>query len=425
MNKRAGIILSATVVVIAVVLVVLRTRHRPAAVEAAPAPPAAQVATVQQGSIDQVLTLAGQFQPYQEVDIHPKVSGFIRRIYVDIGDRVHRGETLAVLEVPELKAQLAGTVSEVARSKDDVTRAEREVTRAKSTHLALQDEYERLLKTSQAQPGLVAQQELDDALAKDQSSGAQVDAAEASLSAAQNALQVAEDNRDRVSAIESYTNVVAPLDGVIVWRYADTGALIQSGTNSNLQALPIVKLAQSGILRLRVPVPEDDVQYVHVGDPMQVRVDAVNRSFTGKVVRFTREVSEATRTMETEIDVPNPNLTLDPGMYANTQLQLEHASNVTTIPQEALVLAGDQDEVYVLGRDNHVHIRKVTVGLQGSVLVQITSGLNIGDRVILGGQGKYHDGELVTPVLAQEPTSDVTRAQGSMIDLHDQQGGMQ
>ena len=425
MNKRAGIILSASVIVIAAVLVVLLTRHRPAAVEAAPGPPAAQVAAVQQGSIDQVLTLAGQFQPYQEVDIHPKVSGFIRQIYVDIGDRVHRGETLAVLEVPELKAQLAGTVSEVARSKDDVVRAEREVMRAKSTHMALHDEYERLLKTSEAQPGLVAQQELDDAEAKDQSSGAQVDAAEAALSAAQNALQVAEDNHDRVSAIESYTNVVAPLDGVIVWRYADTGALIQSGTNSNLQALPIVKLAQSGILRLRVPVPEDDVQYVHIGDPMQVRVDAVNRSFTGKVVRFTREVSEATRTMETEIDVPNPDLTLDPGMYANTQLQLEHVSDVPTIPQEALVLTGDQDEVYVLDSNNRVHIRKVTVGLQGSQLVQITSGLNDGDRVILGGQGKYHEGEIVTPVVAQEPTSDITRAQGSMIDLHDQQGGAQ
>jgi RND family efflux transporter MFP subunit len=425
MQKRAGLILSATVIVVAAGFLVLRTRHRPAPVEAAPGPPAAQVAAVQPGSIDQVLTLAGQFQPYQEVDVHPKVSGFIQHIYVDIGDRVHQGETLAVLEVPELKAQLAGTVSEVARSKDDVVRAQREVMRAKSTHTALHDEYERLLRTSQAQPGLVAAQELDDALAKDQSSGAQVDAAQAALSAAQNALQVAEDNHDRVSAIEQYTHVVAPLDGVIVWRYADTGALIQSGTNSDSQALPIVRLAQSGILRLRVPVPEDDVQFVHIGDPMQVRVDAVGRSFTGKVVRFTREVSAATRTMETEIDVQNPNLALDPGMYANTQLQLEHVSGVPTVPQEALVLAGNQEEVYALDSNNRVHIRKVTVGLQGSELVQITAGLQDGDRVILGAQGKYHDGEIVTPVLAQEPSSDVTRAQGSMVDLHDQQGGMQ
>ena len=100
--------------------------------------------------------------------------------------------------------------------------------------------------------------------------------------------------------MENYTNVVAPLDGVIVWRYADTGALIQSGTNSNDQDIPIVRLSQSGLLRLRMPVPEDDVRYVHVGDPIQVRVDAIGRSFTGKIVRFTRDVNFETRTMETE-----------------------------------------------------------------------------------------------------------------------------
>jgi len=425
MQKRAWFIVSATAVVLIAILLVLHARHQTPAVEAAPGPPAAQVAPVQRGSIDQVLTLAGQFQPYQEVDIHPKVSGFIRHIYVDIGDRVHRGETLAILEVPELKAQLAGTVSEVARDREEIVRAEREVTRARSTHAALHDDYERLLATSEAQPGIVALQELDDAQAKDLSSAAQVDAAQAALAAAQSELQVAVDNHERVSAIESYTNVVAPLTGVIVWRYADTGALIQSGTNSNSQALPIVKLAQSGLLRLRVPVPEDDVRFVHIGDPMQVFVAAVNRSFSGKVVRFTRDVSIDTRTMETEIDVPNPNLTLDPGMYANTQLQLEHVNNVPTIPEGALVLVGSQEEVYALDGHNRVHIRKVSVGLEGSLLAQITSGVHVGERLILGGQGKYHEGEVVTPVLATEPTSEVTHAQGSMIDLHDQQGDMQ
>src|SRR6202167_2533399 len=143
--------------------------------------PSAQVAIVQRGNIDQVLTLAGQFQPYQTIDVHPKVSGFIRNIYVDIGDRVHQGETLAVLEVPELQAQLQGTVSEVARSKDEIDRAQHEVKRAESTHAAIHADYERLVQTSQAQPGLVAQQELDDAQAKDLSSEADVDAAKASL----------------------------------------------------------------------------------------------------------------------------------------------------------------------------------------------------------------------------------------------------
>jgi RND family efflux transporter MFP subunit len=425
MRKRFWIVVSAILAVVAIGVLVWRGHHRTATVEAAPAPPAAEVALVQRGAIDQVLTLAGQFQPYQVVDVHPKVSGFIRHIYVDIGDRVHQGQTLAVLEVPELKAQLQGTISEVARSSDEIVRAQHEVKRAQSTHAALHADYQRLLDTSKAQPGLVAQQELDDAEAKDLSSAAEVDAAKAALAAAQKGMDVSQADNTRVSAIEGYTNVVAPLDGVIVWRYADTGALIQSGTGSDSQSLPIVRLSQSGLLRLRVPVPEDDVQYVHLGEPMQVRVDAVGRSFTGKVVRFTRDVTPATRTMETEIDVKNGNLTLDPGMYANTQLQLASVSNVPTVPHEAVQLSDSGDVVYVLDTDNRVHVRPVKTGFQGSLLVQIAQGLEPGDRVIVGGLSKYHDGEVVSPIMTKEPTSDTERAQGSMVDLHDQQGDAQ
>ncbi len=124
MRKRIWIVISAVIIAAAIFVLAWRGHHRTATVEAAPAPPAAEVALVQRGSIAQVLTLAGQFQPYQVVDVHPKVSGFIRHIYVDIGDRVHQGQTLAVLEVPELKAQLQGTVSEVARSSDEIVRAQ-------------------------------------------------------------------------------------------------------------------------------------------------------------------------------------------------------------------------------------------------------------------------------------------------------------
>ena len=417
MQKRAWFIVSATAVVLIAILLVLHARHQTPAVEAAPGPPAAQVAPVQRGSIDQVLTLAGQFQPYQEVDIHPKVSGFIRHIYVDIGDRVHRGETLAILEVPELKAQLAGTVSEVARDREEIVRAEREVTRARSTHAALHDDYERLLATSEAQPGIVALQELDDAQAKDLSSAAQVDAAQAALAAAQSELQVAVDNHERVSAIESYTNVVAPLTGVIVWRYADTGALIQSGVSSNSQDLPIVKLAQSGVMRLRLPVPEAYVRYVHIGDPVQLRVDALGRSFTGKVVRFTRELNFETRTMETEVDVENQNLAIDSGMYAIALMRINHADNVLTIPVGALVLKGNEYQVYALDSQNHIRIRDVQVGLRGNQLVEIRSGLAVGERVILAAQGKYAEGEAVTPAVANTPASETAPQSGGVIDM--------
>jgi len=210
---------------------------------------------------------------------------------------------------------------------------------------------------------------------------------------------------------------LAPLDGVIVWRYADTGALIQSGTNSNEQDIPIVRLSQSGLLRLRMPIPENDVQFVHIGDPMQVRVDAIGRSFTGKIVRFTRDVNFETRTMETEIDVENQDLSISPGMYANTEMQLARASNVTTIPVEALLLKGNRETVLVLDSSNRIHIRTVEVGLQGSKLAEINSGLGPGDRIVLGGQENYTEGEQVSPILTQTPSSDVMREAGGVIDM--------
>lgn len=417
-SKRVWVVLPVAVLIVAVLWIFWHGRHRTETVEAAPGPPAAQVAVVQRGNLAQMLTLAGQFQPYQVIDVHPKVSGFIQHIYVDIGDRVHQGETLAVLEVPELKAQLAGTVGEVARSQDEIMRAQHNVARAESMHAALKADYQRLLDTSKAQPGLVAQQELDDAQAKALSSSAEVDAAKAALAAAQKELEVSRADNQRVSAMEGYTNVTAPLDGVIVWRYADTGALIQSGVNSNSQDLPIVKLAQSGTMRVRLPVPEAYVRYVHLGDPVKLRVDALGRSFDGTVVRFTRELNFETRTMETEVDVPNKDLAIDAGMYANAMLRLSHADNVMTVPVGTLVLSGNQRVVYVLDSDNRIQVRPVQVGIEGSQLAEITSGLAIGDRVILGGQGKYQANEKVTPVIEKTPASETAPVTGGVIDMN-------
>lgn len=426
MRKRLLFLITACVVLGLFAFLIVRSR-RQGSVEAAPEPPAAQVSPAQVGSISHILTLAAQFQPYQIVDVHPKVSGFIQHIYVDIGDKVHAGETLAILEVPELDEQLKSTVAEVRKTRDDVTRAEHEVSRAEALYAAKHADNVRMQATAQAEPGLIAQQELDDTQAADLAAAAEVDAAKAALSVARGGAAVADADSERVAAIQGYTNVVAPLDGVITWRYADTGALIQSGTGTNNQALPIVKLAQSGLLRLRMPIPEDAVRYVHIGDEMQIRVNDLDRSFIGKVVRFTRSVDFETRTMQTEVDVENKDLTLDPGMYANVNFILAHADNVLTIPVEALVLVGNPQvghhyEAYVLDASNHVHIRNINVGLQGISLAEIKGGLVTGDRVIVGGQAKYQDGEAVTPVLAPRSANDVTRMQGGTVDLTEDQG---
>ena len=379
--------------------------------------PAARVATAQRGNVSHVLTVAGQFQPYQVVDVHPKVSGYMRKINVDIGDIVAEGQTLAVLEVPELKAQLQQTVFEVDQSKEQISEAQHEINRAVATHAALHAAYERLEEAAKGHPGLIAQQELDDAQAKDLSSESQVDGAKAAMAGAKQHAGMAQADNQRVQALHNYTTVQAPISGVVVWRYADTGALIQGGTNSNSQDLPIVRLSQSSLLRLRIPVPESDIRYVHDGDELDVRVDAIGRSLTGKIVRFTRDVNFETRTMETEIDVQNRDLAISPGMYANTMLRLAHVENVVTIPLEALVLNGREQMVYVLDDSNHVHQRSVHVGIEGSKLAEIKSGLNAGDRVIVGGQDKYQENEEVSPELETTQASEAVQETGGMIDL--------
>ena len=388
--------------------------------------PAAAVSPVQRGNISHVLSLAGQFQPYQVVDVHAKVSGYLKHIYVDIGDRVHAGQVLGVLEVPELNAEFRSTQSEEARSKDEITRAQNAVARSRAMHTALQADYDRLAKAAKAQPGLIAQQELDDAQSKADASQSQIDESESALSASRQGADTAHADMQRVGALQSYTTITAPLNGVVIWRYADTGALIQAGTSSDVQSLPIIKLSQSDLLRLRLPVPEDAVGYVHEGDTIKIRIDALNRSISGKIVRFTRNLSLDTRTMETEVDVPNQDLSITPGMYANTYLQLQHQENILTVPLLAVQRNGtDRATVLVLDAHNRVQSRQVELGVQGSILAQVISGVRQGERVVLGDQNKYHPGELVTPVPQQQPANDIMRQEGGMTDPQTEDVGSQ
>jgi RND family efflux transporter MFP subunit len=250
-----------------------------------------------------------------------------------------------------------------------------------------------------------------------------MDAATADLSGARQGADAATADQQRVGALQAYSNVIAPLDGVVVWRYADTGVLIQEGTNSETQTMPLIKLAQSNLLRLRVPVPEDAVRYVHEGDVIQIRVDALDQNFSGKIVRFTRILDLSTRTMETEVDVPNPTLAITPGMYANTYLQLAHRENVLTIPIVAVQGKGNTGVVLVLNANNQAEQRSVGLGLRGSSLVEVSSGLQAGDRVLLGDASRFHEGEQVVPQTQQEPADDVMHQEGGVTDPQESTGG--
>jgi RND family efflux transporter MFP subunit len=402
MHKRFVLIAVGMMALVALIAAVeYRVRDRDADPKAAEIP-TATVAIAKRGVLSNTLSLAGQFQPYQEIEVHAKVSGYVQHIYVDIGDRVRAGQTLAVLEIPELDAQLKGTQAELLHSKDEVVRAENEVIRAESDHAALHAAYARLQQAAAARPGLIAEQELDDSRSKDLAAEAQIDAAKAALAAARQQTEVSDADRMRVGALAAYATVTAPLTGVITWRYADTGALIQAGTASNTQSMPLVKLAQSDILRLRLPVPESAVSYIHAGAAVQVQVKAIGRTFSGKVVRFTRSVSLDTRTMETEIDVDNADLSLTPGMYADTSIELEHKDNALSVPVQAVVQGANEHYLLVVDAQGRVQKRAVELGEQTSDRAEILQGLSEKEQVIVGGQANYQVGELVKPRLEPE-----------------------
>jgi RND family efflux transporter MFP subunit len=358
--------------------------------------PFAAVASVKRTAIANSFSIAGQFLPYQNVELHAKVAGYIKHIYVDIGDRVHTGQVLAVLEVPELVAQVDEAKASVHHAEEEIARANSDVARAEADHVALHANADRLVNTDKARPGLIAQQELDDANAKDRASEAQVDAAKSALAAARQEMEVAKANQQHYSALSDYTRIVAPYDGVVTWRYADTGSLVQAGTSS-ANGAPVVTVAQVNLLRLRIPVPESIAARVRTGDTADVRVQATGENFTGKVARFTDALDTSTRTMQVEIDVSNPTYRLQPGMYADVVMASDSKKDALTVPVNAIQRDQNKIRVLVVDSQNRVESREVQLGVQSSNNVEIVAGLSPGERVIVGNLGSYQPGEFVRP----------------------------
>ena len=347
--------------------------------------------------ISNTVTLSGEFRPFQEVDVHAKVAGYIRKIYVDVGDHVKTGQTLAILEVPELDAQLQGADAAIRRSKDAVRRAKGDLDRAESMHHATHLDYARLKQASEARPGLIAEQELDNAMAKDKEGEAQISADEAALSEAQNQLDVSFAEQKQLSVMSDYARIVAPFNGVITKRGADTGALVQAGTSSNAQAQPVVSVAQTDLFRLTLPVPESAVPMIRLGTTVTVHVQALNRDFKGKVARFADAVNQETRTMHTEVDVHNADGTIVGGMYAEVALTLAKKVNVLAVPIQAVNRNGSETTVLLVNSQDRLEERAVRLGMEGVNQVEIVSGLDPKDRVVIGSRGDFRPGDQVAP----------------------------
>lgn len=332
-------------------------------------------------------TLQAEFIPYQDILIHAKVSGYVSMIRVDIGDRVKQGELLATLEVPELQ-------DNINKAKAGLSATEQEIARAQANYDNVHQIYERLHDVVKAHPNLIAQQDVDTAMSKEE-------AALGALGDSEQHRREAQAELGRLNTLARYEKITAPFDGIITKRFADLGSLIQMGTASDTQALPLVELAQDDLLRLRFPVPEAQTPFIENGLQVQVTIPALNKTFVGKIVRSAWDISRSTRTMTTEVDVKNPDGRIKAGMYAAVKLPLTQAKNVLVVPLQAL--SSDNPSVFVSSKDGKLEERLVKTGLRTATEAEVTDGLSEGDLVVVGNRSGLIAGEKAEPKLVALP----------------------
>ena len=359
--------------------------------------PEVAVVRVVRKTLQRSLVVSSELVPFQQIDVYAKESGFVQKLNVDYGTRVKAGEVMAVLEIPELQMQLEEDQADIKDATSQVDRYREELERVEAQSKVAHLEFTRLDQVAKSRPGLVAQQEVDDRQGKDLAGEAQNTAARASLGSAQSQLALAQARERHDQVLFDYSKITAPFIGVVTKRYANLGTLMQSGTNSSTQALPLVQLSQDDLFRLVIPVPESYVPYIRIGDPVDVLVPSLNRNFPGKVARFSVDVEEQTRTMHTEVDVPNPTGVLLPGMYAEAKLTLDRKDQVIAVPPEAVNIEGEQRTVWVVDPSGKVQARNVTLGVETPEEVEVISGLKEGELVAVGDRSGLKAGETVRP----------------------------
>ncbi len=368
--------------------------------------PVVPVATAGPATLSDDLVVTAEFEPYQLVDVMAKVAGYVRTINVDIGDHVRQGQVLATLNVPEMEDDVARAKAALAAADAGVVTAQGAIQRAQAQADIAALSFKRIQDVATKDKGLVPRQDVDVAQSHQLEAAAQLASAQSSLKAAQQTKLEAVDELARAQQMFQYSTIRAPFDGVITKRYANTGAMVQAGTASQSQAMPIVTIAQDNLLRLILPVPVSDVGDVRNGESVNVNVVSLSRKLQGTVTRFADTVAVSTRTMATEVDVPNSDGSLIPGMYAEVRLHLADRKDVLSVPLDAVDGIGTSAPQAWVVHDDMAHLVSVKPGLQTATRIQILSGLSSGDQVIVGRHAGLAEGEKVSPSLATYEAQD-------------------
>jgi RND family efflux transporter MFP subunit len=316
--------------------------------------PQVRVVQVEVSPADRTLALPAEVRAWAQSTLYSKVAGYVREIRVDKGTAVKTGDLLARLESPETDQAVLGA-------------------RADFKYKQFQAERFRKLRPQ----GLVAQQDLDNA--------------EAALSVSRATLQ-------GLLATQGYEQVRAPFDGVVTARYVDPGALVAAGTASNQTVQPLFDIADMRTVRVQVYVGQDDAGDTGPGTPVTITTpDDPGHPIEAKVTRTAQGIDARTRTMLVEVDVPNQPVRLYPGSYVNVRLHFA-GRRTPLVPGEALAWRGGVLFVASLGSDDRVHLVRVQPGDDDGRRVQILSGLQGGERVVLNPSAELSDGDRVQPI---------------------------
>lgn len=354
--------------------------------EEAALPPPVVVAVAERAPASTSLTLPGNTAAWYASTIYARVSGYVGRWFVDIGDDVKKGQVLATIETPDLDAELAAAQAKLKSAEADVAVREAQAAFARTT-------YERWRNSPN---GVVSQQERDAKKADFGTASAQLNAARANVTADQGEV-------DRLTALTQFKKVTAPYDGTIIERRIDIGNLVTAGSTSNTTLL--YRMSQDDPIRVFVDAPQSVAADMAVGLPASMTAnDLPNRVFKGRIARTANAINPAARTLRVEVDVPNPRLLLVPGMYVDVTFQLQARGSVQ-VPASAMVYRASGPQVAIVGPDNRVVFHDVTIARDDGNVLELGSGVAAGDRIVLNISNAIAGGTKVTVTGQQAATT--------------------
>ena len=341
------------------------------------------------------LVLPGNIQAVTESPIVARATGYLRKRYVDIGDRVKAGQVVAEIDAPELDQQILQANATIEQARSNVQQAEAALLQGKANETlarANATRYDNLFKR-----GVVSRQENDTYQAQFAAQQANVQALEKSSNAARSNVSAVEANLARLNQLKTYQTVRAPFDGVITVRNVDTGALVNEGNTL------LFRIAQTGSLRTYLNLPQADADSVKVGQAATVTIPELpGRQFKGTVTRTANALDPATRTLLTEVQIANPG-GLMPGMYAQVDLSVPRSTPSLLIPGDTLIVRADGTQVAALDENDTVHFTKIQVGRDYGDRLEVLGGLDEGARLIINPSDAVREGIKVKPVASERP----------------------